>query len=264
MANTRIIFVNLRSSLRLLSAIALVLVAACSTMAAGLPTSTCIYALDATAHRAFQIAGAPSVTSACSAVVESNATDAFEMEGSETFNLQNHSQVGVVGGWQLNGQTLRDTISNTNIQPVTITSPGDPFSAIVAPTTGTIVRSSPTNYDMNNKPVNNTLSPGVYCGGLTVGNTNGVTFTFSAGAYIIAGGGFTLNSQAKVAGTGVTIYNTTSSGWGCSQTYNYNPITISGQVNATLSAPTSGALNGILFFGDRNAFGTVGSCTNQI
>jgi RHS repeat-associated protein len=233
--------------------------------AATVPVGACLYALDATADRAFQIAGAQSVYTACGAVSESSASDGFEMEGAETLYLQNHSQVSVVGGAQLNGQTeLWDTISNKQVQPVRVTSPGDPLASIAAPTSGTIVSKSHASFDMNNKPANNTLFPGVYCGGLTIGNTNGATFTMSPGVYIMAGGGLTLNSQAVVKGTGVTVYNTSSAGWGCSKSYSYTPVTISGQVTATLSAPTSGALDGILFFGNRTGCATAGSCQDQI
>ena len=233
--------------------------------AATVPAGACLYALDATADRAFQIAGAPSVYTACGAVSESSASDGFEMEGTETLYLQNHSQVSVVGGAQLNGQTeLWDTISNKQVQPVKVTSPGDPLASIAAPTSGTVVSKSHASFDMNNKPANDTLSPGVYCGGLTIGNTNGATFTMSPGVYIMAGGGLTLNSQAVVKGTGVTVYNTSSAGWGCSSSYSYTPVTISGQVTATLSAPTSGAFDGILFFGNRTGCATAGSCQDQI
>jgi len=41
-------------------------------------------------------------------------------------------------------------------------------------------------------------------------------------------------------------------------------VTISGQVTANLSAPTSGPFNGILFFGNRTGCAVVGSCTDQI
>jgi len=225
---------------------------------------SCLYALDPSADRSFQIAGAQSVYTACGVVVESTASDAFEMEGSETLYLENHSQVGVVGGAQLNGQTLLDTLSNTDVQPVTISSPGDPLATLAAPTGGTIVGTSPTYHDMNSQPPNDTILPGVYCGGLTIGNTNGTAFTMSPGVYVMAGGGLTLDSQAVVNGTGVTVYNTSSAGWGCSQSYSYKPITISGQVTANLSAPTTGSFGGILFFGDRSSCTTLGSCEDQI
>jgi hypothetical protein len=170
-----------------------------------------------------------------------------------------------VGGADLTGQTyLFDTISNKDVSAVQTTSPGDPLASLAAPTTGTIVGKTPTYYDMNSKPANNTISPGVYCGGLKIGNTNGTTFKFNPGVYILAGGGLTLESEAQISGTGVTFYNTSSAGWGCASSYNYTPVTISGQVTATLSAPTSGTYNGILFFGNRTGCSTKGSCNDQI
>jgi RHS repeat-associated protein len=236
-----------------------------TSFAATVPAGACLYALDSTASDAFQIAGATSVYTACGVVSESSSSSAFEMEGSETLYLQDHAQVSVVGSAQLNGQTkLWDTINNAQTQAVKVTSPGDPFSSLSAPTSGTIVSTSHASYDMNNKPHNNTLSPGVYCGGMTIGNTNGATFTFSPGLYVMAGGGLTLNSQAVVAGTGVTFYITSSSGWGCSGSSSYTPLTISGQVTANLTAPTSGAYDGILFFGNRTGCSTAGSCQDQI
>lgn len=229
------------------------------------PAGACLYALDPSATNAFQIAGAQSVYTACGVVSESSASSAFEMEGAETLYLENHAQVSVVGGADLTGQTyLYDTIGGKDVQAVQVTSPGDPLASIAAPTSGTLVGKTPTYYDMNSKPTNDTISPGIYCGGLTIGNTNGATFTFSPGMYIIAGGGLTLESEAQVSGTGVTFYITSSTGWGCSSSYSYKPITISGQVNAALTAPTSGALDGILFFGNRTGCSTVGSCVDQI
>jgi hypothetical protein len=72
--------------------------------------------------------------------------------------------------------------------------------------------------------VNNTLVPGVYCGGLSIGDTGGAQFTMSPGTYVIAGGGFHVTSSAIVVGSGVTVYNTSSNGWGCSATHGYVPI----------------------------------------
>ncbi len=128
-----------------------------------------IFALDPTASRSFQIAGATSVTSAGSVIVDSNNSQAFEMEGSETLYMQNHSKVGVYGNWQLNGQTqVWDVASNTKTSPVALASRvADPLAAVPAPSAGPVVSGSAVNYDMNNKPANNTLQPGVYCGGLT-------------------------------------------------------------------------------------------------
>jgi hypothetical protein len=108
--------------------------------AATVPPSACLYVLDSSADRAFQIAGAQSVNTACGIVVESSASDGFEMEGSETLYLQNHAQVSVVGGAQFSGQTeLWDAISNKQAQPVQLSTPGDPWAPIAPFTTGDIV-----------------------------------------------------------------------------------------------------------------------------
>ena len=229
------------------------------------PAGACLYALDSSAQGAFSISGSTSITTSCSAVVESSASQAFKMSGTEILYLQNYAQVGVVGGWQLSGQSkIVNQSTGQTVQPVTIASPGDPLASVTVPTQGTIVGHSHTSYDMNNRPPNNTLTPGVYCGGLTIGNTNGATFTMSPGTYIMAGGGLTINSQANVSGSGVTVYNTSSTGWGCSSSSSYDPITISGQANVTMAAPSTGALAGVVLFGDRAGCSSVGSCQDQI
>ena len=227
--------------------------------------ASCLYALDPSAQGAFSISGSTSIWTSCSAAVESTGSEAFEMSGSEIFYLQSNAQVGVVGGWEISGgaKVVNQSTGQT-VQPVKISSPGDPLAFLPIPTSSTIIGKTPTSYDMNNKPPNNTLSPGIYCGGLTIGNTNGVTFTMSPGTYIMAGGALTLNSLAVISGSGVTVYNTSSTGWGCSQSYNYTPITISGQAKATMSAPTSGSLAGVLLFGNRTGCSTLGSCQDQI
>ena len=80
----------------------------------------------------------------------------------------------------------------------------------------------------------------------------------------MAGGGLSLQSDANVTGTGVTFYNTSSAGWGCSRSYPYFPVTIGGWVTANLSAPTTGAYDGILFFGNRTGCSMRGWCADQI
>ena len=215
----------------------------------------CLYALDASAQAAFSISGSTSISTSCSVAVESSASQAFQMSGTETLDLQNNAQVGVVGGWNLSGQTkIVNQSTGQSVSPVKISSPGDPLSFLPIPSGGTIIGKTHTSYDMNNKPPNNTLSAGIYCGGLTIGNTNGATFTMSPGTYIMAGGGLTINSLAVVSGSGVTVYNTSSTGWGCSGSSSYTPITISGQANVTISAPSTGALANVLLFGDARMF----------
>jgi hypothetical protein len=218
----------------------------------------CIFALDPTAPRSLQIAGSTSTTTAGSVIVDSSNSQAFEMEGSETFYLQNHSKVAVYGNSQLNGGTqLWDVTSNAKTNPVSLASRvADPLASVPVPPAGPVVSSHAVTYDMNNKPASNTLQPGVYCGGLTVNNTGGATFKMAAGTYIMAGGGLHFQSQAIINATaGVTIYNTSASAsqmWGCGSTSSFSPVSIDGQASLTMNAPVSGPLTGIAFFEDRS------------
>jgi len=228
--------------------------------------SPCLYALDPSAQNSFEVSGSTSITTSCSAVVESNNTQAFTMNGSEILYLTNSAQVGVVGGWNLSGSTkLVNQATGATVSPVHVTSPGDPLASLSPPTQGgTIISQGHITYNNNHPPANNTVPPGVYCGGLRVGNTSGITFTMAPGLYVIAGGGLTLDSQSVVTGTGVTVYNTSSTGWGCTASASYTPVIISGQANVTLSAPTTGAFAGVLMFGDRAGCSTAGSCQDQV
>jgi hypothetical protein len=163
----------------------------------------------------------------------------------------------VYGGWQLNGQSVIDDAFNKPTNPVQISGRvTDPLAGVPVPSAGPLMSSHAVNYDMNNRPANNTLQPGVYCGGLTVNNTGGVTFRMASGTYMMAGGGLRLQSQAIIDATaGVTVYNTSASAshmWGCGSTSSYSPIAIDGQANLTMTAPVSGQLTGIAFFEDRD------------
>jgi len=179
------------------------------------------------------------------------------MEGSEVLHLGGHAKVGVFGGWALNGQSIIDDAMGQRTYPVGLTSRlNDPLAVVPAPSAGPLRSGALITYDMNNRPTNNTLQPGVYCGGLTVNNTGGVQFRMAAGTYIMAGGGVRFQSQAWVDATsGVTIYNTSASAghmWGCSTTKAFSPVVIDGQAMLTMKAPTNGTYTGIAFFEDRD------------
>jgi hypothetical protein len=217
----------------------------------------CVFAMDASVSQAFNFQGSNTAYFSCGLQVASSSSSALYMGGTAVLEMKNNASVGVVGSADLTGQTK---ILNFNTgQPesvLQISAPADPLGYVQAPSTSglTVISMSNKNYDMNSKPQNNTIQPGIYCGGLTIGNTNGVTFTMAAGTYYMAGGGLTINSLAVITGTGVTIYNTSGANSGVSGcTKSFAPVTISGQANVTLSAPTNNTngLEGILIFQDR-------------
>ena len=131
---------------------------------------------------------------------------------------------------------------NTGVSPIT-----DPLASLPvpasAPYTCDYVNYNPPNWS------NPTLYPGVYCGGINVGNN---TYTLTTGNYILVGGGLTTQSaNSHISGDGVMIYNTFGSGTG--HTYSYSPINIAANSTVSLKAYNTGTYAGILFFEDRSA-----------
>lgn len=98
------------------------------------------------------------------------------------------------------------------------------------------------------------VSPGVYSGMDIQGEV-----AFDPGVYYIDGKNFSLGSQAKVSGSGVTIIlssRTASADPGSIATVDMN-----GSAQVNLTAPTSGTYAGVLFYQDRRA---LDSGTNKI
>jgi hypothetical protein len=130
--------------------------------------------------------------------------------------------------------------ATTNPTPVTgVAAIADPLASLPGLTPGTCLYA--TNYS---PPSNTTLAPGTYCGGITV--SNGVTgVTFGAGNYIINGGGLSFGGGITTSGSGVMFYLTGTNA-------NYASVTIANGTTVTLSAPTSGTYQGILFYQNRS------------
>jgi hypothetical protein len=210
----------------------------------------CIFALNPTASDALDLSSGTTLNTSCSAVDESNASEALKIAGSITWNMTSHNaHVGVVGGYKMTGgASIIDTTltPNKSENPVTITSPGDPLANILAPTlasvTGGIQAATPQDYGTV------TLNSGIYCGGIS---SHG-TLTFNPGTYVLAGGGFSLGAQASATGTHITFYSTSSTGWGCGSSYTAGGFSTTGQASVTFTAPVNGPLVGMLFFQDRN------------
>lgn len=109
----------------------------------------------------------------------------------------------------------------------------DPLSFLTAPTVGSCT------YTKLSVSAAASLKPGTYCGGLTINTSS--TVTLASGTYIILGA-LSIDGPT-LTGSGVTFYVSQNS------TYHYGTSSIS-NVNATLSAPTSGSLQGILYYSD--------------
>ena len=195
----------------------------------------CVTALSPVGNGALSISNNATVSlHNCGITVDSSAAQALTVSNNAVVQA---ASIHVVGG---------DSIgNNASVLPSpTLNAPlaGDPFASVPAPSysaSGCMINVTITNNQVA------TLNPGVFCGGLTISNNS--TVTFNAGTYILLGGGITANNNVTLTGNGVTFYNTFDA------THPYGPVTFGNNVNATLSATPSGALQGILFFQDRNA-----------
>lgn len=200
--------------------------------------SDCIYALNPHQSGSLSVGGTAQLTSSCGIYVDSDSTTALGSNGGGTISA---TEYDVVGG--VNTHYALTPSANTGVSPAP-----DPLANLPVPAT------APYTCDYYNYSASNwsnpTLSPGVYCGGINVGNN---TYTLTAGNYILVGGGLsTQSSNSTINGTNVFFYNTfgatTNQG-----TMTYSPISISANSNVSLTAPNSGTYAGILFFEDRNA-----------
>jgi Putative Flp pilus-assembly TadE/G-like len=230
----------------------------------------CIYALDPSASGALTVAGTSIVSSNCGVVDDSNSNSALQVNG--TTSTLTATTVSVTGGESGTG-----IINCTSGSPCPATSQPpapDPLAYLTPPTyntcnyTNTVITTTGT--------VN--LSPGTYCGGIIIQSQATVNFT-PGGTYVLAGGqsasnsacpppqtsctvGLSVTGGATLDGTsGVTFYNTgpTGSPSDCGEIY------IAGNTNVNLTAPTSGNLEGILFFQNRscNAQATVSGTSSS-
>lgn len=190
--------------------------------------AACVLALNRVASNALSSGGTSTVTlTGCSVAVNSNSLDALSTSGGGRISADSARVVGDVSGHGLetvNGVT-------TGAAPVP-----DPYANVAMPSASGCDR---TNFSTNQT---RTLDPGVYCGGMRL--NAGADVTLRPGTYFIDGGDLFVNGGATLSGSGVTLVFTGSGS-------DYAGAVINGGATISLTAPTSGALAGIAFFGDR-------------
>jgi hypothetical protein len=156
----------------------------------------------------------------------------------------NASTIKVVEGYSLGGSGSVNPIPTVNAAYTP-----DPYGSYSAP-------SYPNRCDSNTGiPTSGTVTmpaDGYYvvCGG-GFGMSGNPNVTLAPGIYVLKAGSIDLHN-GTLRGTGVTFYLTDS----------FSGVTINGNVDLNLSAPTSGPTKGLVFYADR-AFGS-GDLTNKI
>ena len=196
--------------------------------------------MDPSASGAYTIVGTATVNSNCGIYVNSSASDAFTAKGTSSTTA---STIKVVGGTKTTGGASVSPAPTTNSAAV-----ADPLASLPAPSYSGCDH---TSFSATGGTIN--LTPGVYCNGIRI--TGQAQLNLAPGTYILNGGGLTSTSaNTTINGNGVFFYNTSNG-------YSFGPISLAGGTSVTLTAPTSGTYQGILFFQDRSI---TSSATNTI
>lgn len=183
----------------------------------------CLLALDSSESSAAKVNNGTVKAEGCAFHVNSAAPDSLDIAQNGTLEADSVCARGGVAG------------AGTSDPPPQTPCPSldDPLADLEPPEV--------TGCDYTNTKFSNgshTLSPGVYCKGISLSSTAQVEF--EPGTYIIDGGSLsTTGNSASMAGEGVTFFFTDG-----------GSLDLSGQGSVDLSAPDSGDLKGILFFGD--------------
>ena len=179
------------------------------------------------------------------AVTSSDSTKAIELAGTVDITA---GEICVAGGYDDPGTVT--LTPGPEIVKEGCTPPPDPLASLPPPAVPNCpadhTAPGPVPFVVSGSGGTVNLTPGVYCGGIEISGSS-KTVNFAAGEYILAGGGFKGSGGSNTYnGTGVMFYNTESSpGAG-----DFGDIDFSGNSTANLSAPTSGAYAGVLFFQD--------------
>ncbi len=197
----------------------------------------CIVVLDPTAGSALRIGGAANVTMSCGARVNSTSGIAVRTNGGGCITASSIQVAGDYSG------TCFDPPPTAGMTPM-----ADPLAYLNPPS----YAPPPAGCDhvfLMDVTTDTTLDPGVYCGGLYIHESPNVIL--NPGTYVIDGRGLEITGGGVVNGTGVTFYlapTITGIPSAFTETLNF-----AGGGQITLSAPTSGEYENILFYQDANA-----------
>lgn len=221
-------------------------IAARATASVEIAGDACALALEATAANALLIQGSAIVDMpTCTLAANSRHSTAVSVSGSASLSADSLWSAGGISV----GSSASLTLPGGKLDNMwTIT---DPYAALSIPSFGGC---GFTNKNYNNTTA--TISPGVYCGGLTFGaNAN---ITLEPGTYYVVNGDLTMNAQSVVrcncsGEQGVTFVLTTNGA--VSQ---IGRVVINGGADVRLTAPSdpNDPFVGVLNYQDRRATST--------
>jgi len=193
----------------------------------------CILALEKIDASSLTVKGAVNINApGCGLAINSSDVEALTLSGNVDVTVDT---VRITGDYDISGGVdfyYNDLQTDQR-------SLADPYENLAVPDYGAC--------DYNSKSVTSstTLSPGVYCDGLSISGTNDIVL--EPGVYIFDAGTFKVTGGGTLIGQGVTLIFTGSGS-------DYAQMDISGSREVSLSAPLAGEdWAGIVFFQDRNA-----------
>lgn len=204
-------------------------VAARGVAGVGSYSLNCVYSLDPSGPGAIEVNNGGVLETNCGVSINSTDGNALDVNSAGILDATG-SSIAITGGWTGNKTPTPAPATGTAASP-------DPLDYLQQPTVGAcdftgLVTVSGTQ----------TLNPGVYCGGIKI-TAGSNTANLNPGTYILKGG-LEVGTSGRIFGDEVTFFNTFDG------TYPFKPFNFSTGCKATLSAPTSGPLSGVLMYQD--------------
>jgi hypothetical protein len=193
--------------------------------------SQSILVLNGTVNGSLKLSGNASINVPGNVIVDSSSTSALTESGNAAIKA---ASIQVVGGVSTSGTVTLSPAAVTGITPV-----ANPLAYLTGPSTSGLTNYGAVSYTNGSY----TLNSGIYT---SIRASGTASLTLNPGIYLIEGGGITVTGGASIAGSGVMIYNTSSTY--PSSTGHYGGITLSGSGSFSLTAPTSGEYAGIVIF----------------
>jgi Flp pilus assembly protein TadG len=222
-----------------------------SARSVALPNSGtgCVLALNSSASPAVNVSGGNQLNLIkCNLYSNSSANPSLNVAGSAAVSA---NQVGVVGDVSGASNITATNGIRTHVRPI-----ADPYASVFPPSKPSCTNAKIT---VNANGKTESISPGCYSGGITV--NAGATLELSPGVYYLDGGSLNVAGNASITGSGVTLVFTGSGSDWATASFGSNSV-------IDLTAPMSGATQGIAMYGDRNmpagtAFNLTGGSTQN-
>ncbi len=192
---------------------------------------SCVLSLDATAASAVYASNGADVNlNQCGLNANSTSATALMISGAAEVST---SAVTLVGNYLVTNGGMLNVTGSTN------TSAGataDPYASVSTPAAGTCLGGGTITYKTL------TLPAGTYCSGIAISNASNVTLN---GIYVLKNGSFSVSGGSTVTGTATIVLTGTGSSIGT--------VSLSNGATVSLTAPSSGATAGMVFFQSRSA-----------